>query len=151
MKTLLFGLLSSIALAAHAEPQIAAARGGVVTEAQAGTSDAKTAARIIQDDRIAILAKERADAVARLSQEQNALAKAANKEEAQRSIERLEGDIKALDREIAHVSKQAPIQIRTGGPVATRTEAAKPITPDPSVAQTTFAYEGWDIFRNFGK
>lgn len=151
MKALLIGLVGSFVLAAHAEPPIAAARGGVAVEAQAGTSDAKAAPRIIQDDRIAILAKERADAVMRLGQEQNALPKATNKEEAQRSIERIEGDIKALDREIAHVSKQAPVQIKTGGPAAAKIEAAKPITPDPPVAQSTVAYEGWDIFRNFGK
>ena len=89
------------------------------------------------DERMAILAAERAAVVA-------ALAKASDPTKEAR----LKGDLAALDREIASVSRSAarPVDVQTG--------QVKPKPPSSSPApasQENQDFEPWDIFKNFGK
>ena len=99
-------------------------------------------------DRMAILVQERNEILAKLNKWE------ANGDKA--VLARIQADLQSIDREIALVSRE-PIRPTTSAAPA-QVASAKPV----SVAQTAVSesqssegekvtYEGWDIFKNFGR
>jgi hypothetical protein len=99
-------------------------------------------------DRLAILVQERNEIAAKLAKGE------ANGDKA--ALARTQADLQAIDREISLVSRQ-PVYPNSSSTLS-QTAGAK----TASVAQTTnsesqasagekVTYEGWDIFKNFGR
>ena len=103
--------------------------------------------------RLDILNQERDRAQDALTEAVSALPKAPDMQEAIKGIARLQGDLQAIDREIASVEKQRP----AAASYATRkpaVQAAGDLSPAPELAEAKQAdaqYEAWDVFQNFGK
>jgi hypothetical protein len=115
-----------------------------------------------QNERLEILTQERNETAANLAAAVKAQPQAADKPENLKKISRLQGDLKALDSEIARVSKETPVVVKWGpAPAAPPKAVAVPSQqPPPSPASTTadqssesepVAFEPWDVFKNFGQ
>ena len=98
-------------------------------------------------DRMAILAQERSEILAKLK-------KLDDGDKA--GLARLQADLQSIDREIALVSRQ-PIH-PTSSVATVQVTGAKTVSAAPMANQESqtnesekITYEGWDIFKNFGR
>lgn len=110
--------------------------------------------KAIQDERLSILTRERESQVALLAAEKAAAVRAADRAESAARIRRVEEDLRALDAEIARVGKAPPAPLRNTSPSArpARTESAANAVANASTpVSEPVAFEGWDVFKNFGK
>ena len=103
--------------------------------------------------------QQRVDQLAILTQERNEILAKLNKWEANGDkavLARIQADLQAIDREIARASRQ-PIY-PTSSVANTQVASAKPVSAAPTANQESqtqesekVTYEGWDIFKNFGR
>jgi len=103
--------------------------------------------------------QQRVDQLAILTQERNEILAKLNKLEANGDkavLARIQADLQSIDREIARASRQ-PIY-PTSSVATTQVASAKPVSAAPTANQESQAqesekvtYEGWDIFKNFGR
>ena len=100
-----------------------------------------TSAMKAHNERLAILVQERNETSERL-QKTKASGDAA-------AIARLVADLATLDREIATVSREPINEIKRSTPQNKNASMAQSSESQPSARETT--YEGWDIFKNFGR
>jgi len=108
--------------------------------AQNGT-DREARERVTQEGRLQILREERADIRKRLAEATDALPSAKDKDAAAKTVSRLEGDLKAIEGEIARVANRP-------APVAEL--ATKPATDGgKSEGEKPKAAKPWDVFNNF--
>ena len=107
----------------------------------------------------AIAMQQHVDRMAILIQERNEILSKLNKWEANGDkavLARIQADLQSIDREIALVSRQ-PVY-PTSSVATTQVASAKPVSAVPTANQESqtqesekVTYEGWDIFKNFGR
>lgn len=151
--------LSSAALAdppaARITPAAPAAQAQAAQPFQATKAVAASAAATPQS----VAMQQRVDQLAILTQERNEILAKLNKWEANGDkavLARIQADLQAIDREIARASRQ-PIY-STSSVANTQVASAKPVSAAPTANQESqtqesekVTYEGWDIFKNFGR
>ena len=152
-------VLSSAALAdppaARVTPAAPAAQAQAAQPFQATKAVAASAAATPQS----VAMQQRVDQLAILTQERNEILAKLNKWEANGDkavLARIQADLQAIDREIARASRQPIYPISS---VAnTQVASAKPVSAAPTANQESqtqesekVTYEGWDIFKNFGR
>lgn len=152
-------VLSSAALAdppaARVTPAAPAAQAQAAQPFQATKAAAASAAATPQS----VATQQRVDQMAILTQERNEILAKLNKWEANGDkavLARIQADLQSIDREIARVSRQ-PIY-PTSSVATTQVASAKPVSAAPTANQESqtqesekVTYEGWDIFKNFGR
>lgn len=106
-----------------------------------------------QKMRLEILNQEREGIQTKLSAAVAALPQSSDMQESIKGVSRLQGDLQAIDREIANAEAQRP-----GAAAAARKPAARAagdlsqVPGSVEVQQTeALVYEQWDVFKNFGK
>ena len=107
----------------------------------------------------AIAMQQHVDRMAILIQERNEILSKLNKWEANGDkavLARIQADLQSIDREIALVSRK-PVY-PTSSVANTQVASAKPVSAAPTANQESqtqesekVTYEGWDIFKNFGR
>lgn len=139
----LYAVLVAALLGYHTKA-VAQAPAAEQPAAQPRAAAPKVDAPSVQTDRLTILQQERSrtlDLVEKLKSGADPLA-----------LQRALGDLQALDREIASVSRESPYPIKTqkaaGNTAARQSAVAQATTPSQP---NDIVYEGWDVFRNFGK
>ena len=151
--------LSSAALAdtpaARVTPAAPAAQAQAAQPFQATKAVAASATAAPQS----VAMQQRVDQLAILTQERNEILAKLNKWEANGDkavLARIQADLQAIDREIARASRQ-PIY-PTSSVANTQVASAKPVSAAPTANQESqtqesekVTYEGWDIFKNFGR
>lgn len=132
-----------------------AAASAAVARPPSGTDAPYPHPQAIQNERLAILYQERSERLVALAVETNAASKATDKVESADRIRRVQEDLRALDAEIARVAKEPPPPLRNTGVTAQSTRNESGARAAANTASTTssesLAYEGWDVFKNFGK
>ena len=151
--------LSSAALAdtpaARVTPAAPAAQAQAAQPFQATKAVAASATAAPQS----VAMQQRVDQLAILTQERYEILAKLNKWEANGDkavLARIQADLQAIDREIARASRQ-PIY-PTSSVANTQVASAKPVSAAPTANQESqtqesekVTYEGWDIFKNFGR
>ncbi len=100
-------------------------------------------AQRVQEERIQILRAERDETAKRLREAQAAVSSAEKREEADKVVVRLQGDLKAIDSELQRVEGRKPVA--TVNPPSVAASAA------PAEDKKAAAFKSWDVFQNFGK
>lgn len=108
---------------------------------QPQTADDK--AQRVQEERIQILRTERDETAKRLREAQASVSSAEKRDEAEKIVVRLQGDLKAIDSELQRVEGRKPIA--TVNPPSVAASAA------PAEDKKAVAFKSWDVFQNFGK
>ena len=150
----LLAVVAALSGAAQADPPAARAT-PVAPATQAQTAQPVQATRVVTSPAV----QQRVDQLAILTQERNEILAKLNKREANGDkavLARIQADLQAIDREISRASRQ-PIY-STSSAAATQVASAKPVSAAPAANQESQAqesekvtYEGWDIFKNFGR
>lgn len=105
------------------------------------------AAKVQQDDRMAILESELTDIKERLARLMG------NGDQA--AITRTAGDLDAIEREIARVQREPVHQVKNTKPPASAPDKTESVAQAANLesqptAGEKITYESWDIFKNFG-
>lgn len=95
-----------------------------------------------QEERVQILRTERDEIAKRLREAEAAQPGAKNRDEADKAVSRLQGDLKAIENELQRVEGQKPVA--TGLPPS---KAASAATEEKKPS----SFNSWDVFKNFGK
>ena len=156
----LLAVFAALSCAAQADPQATARATPVVKVVQAQPVQAtKAVAAPAPSTPQAIAMQQHVDRMAILVQERNEILAKLNKWEANGDkavLARIQADLQAIDREIALVSREpirpttsaAPTQVASAKPVSVAQTA---VSESPSSEGEKVTYEGWDIFKNFGR
>ena len=153
--------LSSAALAdppaARVTPAAPAAQAQAAQPFQATKAVAASATAAPQS----VAMQQRVDQLAILTQERNEILTKLNKLDAngdKAALARIQADLQAIDREIARSTRQPiyPTSVATAqspGAAGAKTVSAAPSANQESQTQESekVTYEGWDIFKNFGR
>ena len=151
--------LSSAALAdppaARVTPAAPAAQAQAAQPFQATKAVAASATAAPQS----VAMQQRVDQLAILTQERNEILTKLNKLDAngdKAALARIQADLQSIDREIARASRQ-PVY-PTSSVASAQGAGAKTVSAAPSANQESqtqesekVTYEGWDIFKNFGR
>ena len=149
----LLAVVAALSSAALADPPAAQAQAAQPFQATKAVAASATAAPQ------SVAMQQRVDQLAILTQERNEILAKLNKWEANGDkavLARIQADLQAIDREIARASRQ-PIY-PTSSVANTQVASAKPVSAAPTANQESqtqesekVTYEGWDIFKNFGR
>jgi hypothetical protein len=142
--------------------------GSIITVGAHPTSPAISPATQARSDQLSILENERKATIALIDAETRAPKSTADA--SAKVLARLTDDLRTLDREIAYVAQQPiyqsrfispvpqPLSLKTDAQPITVLSASKSASPAanpaavvPAPAQELVTYEGWDVFKNFGK
>lgn len=140
---------------AHGKPRVTVLKNGAACIAvaalfftaavQAADNAAQVAAMKVHTDRMSILMQEREDIVRRLHK--------AEEDKDQSGIAQGNTNLQIIDREIASVSRQPVYPTKATWPA--QGPAAKPASAAPVAVTESLPderkFEGWDVFKNFGK
>lgn len=151
--------LSSAALADPPAARVTPAAPAAQTQAAQPFQATKAVAASATAAPQSVAMQQRVDQLAILTQERNEILAKLNKWEANGDkavLARIQADLQAIDREIARASRQ-PIY-PTSSVANTQVASAKPVSAAPTANQESqtqesekVTYEGWDIFKNFGR
>ena len=128
------------------------------TNADPPVAKIKFSNRVSAQNQPSLATKLHVDRLEILTQERNEILSKLNKLESSadtKVLSRIQGDLQAIDREIALVSREQSYPITN---TSTPGVGAKPMATAQAVNQESqpkdsesVTYEGWDIFKNFGR